>query len=209
MTTGFPDSLRAVYVGGGLWLRVKVLTLPEAMQGLEGLEAAVMIAAQAAVPDDERESMGPMRGQSKRLAMKTVEVLQGVSKDAVIGYAWSESAKDAERRRSEAIADAYAALKAAVESAGEDEPAIVAAREAYTAALETIEAAHDIGPEPDQYERMQIVRNPQDENRPAGKFCFATLDQVSTQWATAAGNAALAAGLAAMERVSPLPATAK
>jgi hypothetical protein len=41
---GFPSAAEPVYVGGGLWLRVVVLTLAEAMKGKDAIRVAVNIA---------------------------------------------------------------------------------------------------------------------------------------------------------------------
>lgn len=206
----FPSSLRPVYVGGGLWLRVKVLALTEAIEGLEGLDAAVMIATKAATPDDERVTEGPMRGQSKRLQAETLRVMQGVCRQAVIAYAWSDEAKAAEAARTKSISEANGALRDAVAALDEgDEAGAEALQAERNRAVEAALSAFGPGAEPEQWSKLSIVANPQDENRERGKLCYATLDLVAPAWATHAGNVALEAGLKAAERAAPLLAAAK
>lgn len=234
MTMDFPSALEQVHVGGGLWLRVKVLTLPEATRNTAALEAAVGAATRALANDPERAGTdpvvtdGPMRGARLSALCASLDKMQEVSREAVTYYAWSEAARAAEERRALAIAQADAALRQAIADAdllfaaasaesspnGEsvDTAAAEAARDdakraamaARDVAVAAASAAFDPGPMPTMWSPIKIVRNPQDEQRERGWLCFASLDQVAPGWAWVCGGIALRAAFRAAGEVAPL-----
>lgn len=148
----FPKALEAVHVGGGLWLRVKVLSLDDALKGVGGLQAAVGIAVQAMAPDeDERARVLAQQQRETEAASRYHAAMAPIARQAVVAYAWG----DAES-------------------------------------------------EPDQWAPLSICRDVMSEDRDGGKFCVATLDQVSAAWVTRVCDTALRAAFVQRDEVRPL-----
>lgn len=224
---GFPSAAEAVYVGGGLWLRVTVLTLSDAMKGQDAIKVAVNLARSAMEPEQPPQQPGRPENESARIAKlsKHLAAVSSVARNAVTAHAWSTVAEEAEQ--------AHVALEAALDdqgaeryrqaaqvhaealaAAGDDPEAITAANKAMAAAivdtdtwLAQAKAALppvDPGPEPTDWRPMTIVPNPRDEDRAAGKLCVAALDQVAKLWAYRVTDVALRTAWEAQREVRPL-----
>lgn len=224
---GFPSAAEAVYVGGGLWLRVHVLTLSEAMKGKDAIRVAVNIARGAMEPEQPPLAANRPERESELVAKlsKHLAAVSSVARGAVTGHAWSAVAEQAEATRKgleaeldEQGADRYRQAAqvhaAALAAAGDDPEAIAAANKAMAAAIvETdgwLAGQHasllpvDPGPAPSEWLPLVIVPNSRDEDRAAGKLCVAALDQVSTLWAYRVADVALRAAWEAQREVRPL-----
>lgn len=198
----FPQSLEPVYIGGGVWMRVKVLDLTDALTSIEGLEAAVSIAQRAAEPEDAVVREGPGRGLRLRDQVRTMKVLQGVARQAVVGFCYAAHVADAEQEmRREAAAAARAAMQ--VQKGDDTGEAVVAAE----AAAQAVRDSFSPGEPPEAWDRINLVANQTDEDRNAGKVAIASVDQIAPGWVYRVGDVALRAGLDAARSVSPLSET--
>ena len=223
---GFPESIEAVYVGGGLWLRVRVLDLPVALTGKDAIRVAVSAAKTAMEPDQPPREGQPMDESTyvHRLA-KHAKAVTGVARQAVIGHAWSAADEEADQAHAAAVAavheraaegyrQAAEAHAAALGGAGEDPQAVATASEALTREVaridaETAEALAAIqpparGPAPTNWQPITIVPNPQDEDRARGKYAVVTLDLVAADWCYRVSDVALRVVWEARAAVRPL-----
>lgn len=224
---GFPSAAEAVYVGGGLWLRVTVLTLADAMKGQDAIKVAVNLARAAMEPEQPPQASGRLERESERVAKlsKHLAAVSSVARNAVTAHAWSTVAEEAEAKRKamEAELDEQAAERyrkaaeihaEALSAANGDQDAIVAANKAMAATivetdqwLTRLHAALppvDHGPVPTDWLPLVIVPNPRDEDRAAGKLCVAALDQVAKLWAYRVTDVALRTAWEAQREVRPL-----
>lgn len=221
---GFPSALEPVYIGQGLWLRVKVLTLPDALKGADSVRVAVGIAAAAAEPDTRDGDERP-QPDSARLAARinSARSMTGVARSAVIGHAWSNFSESAEAewraqiahvndeaaRRYTALRDEHAAAMAGVT----DPSAIAAASDALGMKIAAVDewlmeesGKHRLEPgtPPSQWLPLTIVPNPQDEDRDRNMICAASIDQISQAWMYHVADVALRAVLESRSEVRPL-----
>lgn len=228
---GFPESIQALYIARGLWLRVRVLDLPAALTGKDAIRVAVSAALGAMEPEQPEQVRQPTDESARvHLLAKHARAVAGVARQAVIGHAWSEMDEAAEQEHAarlaavhDAAAEGYrlasAAHAAAVAAAGDDPAVITAAGEALAQEIaridaETVAAVETIGPfapgqPPQSWQPITIVPNPQDEDRPRGKYAVATLDQVAVEWSYKVSDVALRAVWEARSVVRPLSPTAK
>lgn len=83
-----PEAVESVYIGGGVWLRVKVLTVGDAVKDLDALRAGVSIAASVAEPDPpEGEVPAVAAGMPIAMFARASSVMAGVCKAAVTAIA--------------------------------------------------------------------------------------------------------------------------
>lgn len=223
---GFPESIEAVYVGGGLWLRVRVLDLPAALTGKDAIRVAVSAAKTAMEPDQPPREGAPVDESTyvHRLA-KHAKAVTGVARQAVIGHAWSTADEEADQAHAAAVAavheraaegyrQAAEAHAAALGEAAEDPQAVAAASEAMTRDVaridaETAEALAAVEPPargsaPTNWQPITIVPNPQDEDRARGKYAVVTLDLVAADWCYRVSDVALRVVWEARAAVRPL-----
>lgn len=227
----FPSALEAVYVGGGLWLRVKVLTLADAIRGKDALRMAVHVAVSAMEPELPIHPARP-EDESQRVQRlsRHAAAVAGVARTAVVGHAWSEQAQAAEAARDALVQpieaqaagryqEAQTVHAAALEAVDGDAEAVAAAGRVLVAAVAEVDAwltearasvpPLDPGPVPAVWLPLTVVPNPQDEDRQAGRLCVAALDQVAMLWSYRVADVALRAAWEAQREVRPLSASGR